>query len=237
MRNGALEKRAKPRLGRKAANGGREWELRLRLPLVPVDEENGMTYEMRLTSMVLEILRETSVVPSADFFAAVDRLFQDALPTKVFVGRPYRVLYRDAVDWEAFESYPRSLPKPPGDALPFDAKEHHLLAWRSGSAPGYDPEEAIDAVRRRYEKGIVPVRHTLPRLNRNPGFRALVRRLRDEGWKDWHILMALANTSSVMACRLDRTKETIRSSGNRILRSRRQHRCPRRRRSTSRIFR
>ena len=186
-----LEKRAKPRLGRRASNDGGEWDLRL--PFDPVSEADGMTYEMRLTAMVLEILREASAVPSADFFAAVDRLFQGALPTKVFVGRPYRALYHDAVDRQDFESHTRSLPEPPGAGLPFETKGHDLLAWRGGPGPGYDHEEAIGAVRRRYENSVVPVRHTLRRLNSNPAFRALVRKLRGEGWKDWHILMALAN--------------------------------------------
>ncbi|MGF1472935.1 MAG: hypothetical protein ACFB50_14500 [Rubrobacteraceae bacterium] len=186
-----LEEHAEPRLGRKASNDGGEWDLVL--PLDQVPETDGMTYEMRLTTMVLEILREASTVPSSDFFAAVDRLFQEALPTKVFVGRPYRTLYRDAVDRETFESYPRSIPEPPGAELPFETKGHDLLAWRGGPGPGYDHEEAIGAVRRRYENSVVPIRHTLGRLDRSPGFRTLIQKLRDEGWKDWHILMALAN--------------------------------------------
>ena len=196
-----LEKRAKPRLERRASNDGGEWDLGL--PVDPTVEADGMTYEMRLTAMVLEILREASAVPSADFFAAVDRLFQGALLTKVFVGRPYRTLYRDAVDRQDFQPHPRSLPEPPGAELPFETKGHDLLAWRGGPGAGYDHEEAIGAVRRRYENSVVPVRHTLRRLSRNPGFRTLVRKLRSEGWKDWHILMALANL--VITERLRRT--------------------------------
>jgi hypothetical protein len=70
------------------------------------------------------------------------------------------------------------------------------LAWRDGPGPGYDADEARDAIRRRYENSLPPIRHTLRRLVENPRFCDLVAKLREEGWKDWHILQTLANAVS-----------------------------------------
>lgn len=88
------------------------------------------------------------------------------------------------------------LPNPPGADRPFRPREHEELGWRDGPGPGYDIDEARDAIRRRYENSIAPIRHTLPRLVRDPRFCALVSKLREEGWKDWHILQALANAAA-----------------------------------------
>lgn len=190
-----VEDRKAARLKPVASNDGRDWDLRL--PLEPASPDaDGMTYELRLTAIVLEILREASVIPSSDFNAAVQRLFPDDLPTKVFVAKPYRVLYRGFIEKDRFEAQPRSLPDPPGADRAFLPRGHEELGWREGPGPGYDADEAREAIRRRYENSLAPIRHTLPRLTRDSQFCALVSKLRQEGWKDWHILTALANAAA-----------------------------------------
>lgn len=189
-----VEERKAARLKPVASNDGRDWDLRLPREPAPPDTD-GMSYELRLTAIVLEILREASVIPSSDFYSAVQRLFQDDLPTKVFVARPYRALYRGFVEREQFETQPRSLPDPPGADRPFAPRGHEELGWRDGPGPGYDPEEARGAIKRRYENSLSPIRQTLTRLVRNQRFCALVSKLREEGWKDWHILQTLTNVA------------------------------------------
>lgn len=38
-------------------------------------------------------------------------------------------------------------------------------------------------------------RYTLPRLAADPGFRRTATQLRQEGWRDWHLLTAIANAA------------------------------------------
>lgn len=190
-----MENRASPLLEPLSSNDGRDWVLRLPMNPSPPDPD-GMTYELRLTGIVLEILREASALPDSKFHAEVQRLFQEDLPTKVFVAKPYRELYRGFVERSQFEAQPRSLPNPPGAEKRFRSKKHEELGWRDGLGPGYDADDARDAIRRRYENSIAPIRYTLPRLVRDPHFCALVSQLRKEGWRDWHILQALANAAA-----------------------------------------
>jgi hypothetical protein len=51
----------------------------------------------------------------------------------------------------------------------------------------------LEMVRTRYERLPPLLRHTLPRLLADPRIRAVFAELRGEGWKDWHLLTALAN--------------------------------------------
>ena len=114
----------------------------------------------------------------------------------MFVAKPYREMYRGFVSREDFESRPRSLPAPPGGNRPFEPIGHDELGWHDGPGPGYEAEDAKDAIRRRYKNSLAPIRHTLPRLVRDPRFCALVSELREEGWKDWHVLLAVANAAA-----------------------------------------
>lgn len=190
-----VEARKAARLKPVPSNNGRDWDLRLPLDPPPSDPD-GISYELRLTAIVLEILREVSTIPSSDFYAAVQRLFQEDLPTKAFVAKPYRELYRGFVERDQFEAQPRSLTDPPGAERVFAPRGHEELGWRDGPGPGYDAGEARDAIRRRYENSLAPIRHTLGKLVRDEQFCALISKLCEEGWKDWHILQTLANVAA-----------------------------------------
>src|SRR5262249_10832684 len=63
--------------------------------------------------------------------------------------------------------------------------------------PGYSPDKALEMVRTRCERLPPLLRHTLPRLLADARIRGLFAELRGEGWKDWHLLNALANLRHV----------------------------------------
>ena len=58
---------------------------------------------------------------------------------------------------------------------------------------GYDESEALHAIRERYELAYSTLNATLPRVLANEGARTELLRLRQEGWLDWQILVALVN--------------------------------------------
>ena len=47
-------------------------------------------------------------------------------------------------------------------------------------------------IKTRYERAVVPVRQTLEQLNNYAPFQEVVKKLRSEHWKDWHLLMAIS---------------------------------------------
>ncbi len=186
-----VENRSGPELQRRPSNEGSDWDLNL--PLDPQSVEHGVDYELQLTMIVLTILQEASMIPPGDFLTEVERRFEGGLSTKVFVGKPYRALYASFIDRATFDAYPRDRAVLPAADRPYEPRSHDELMWRDGLGRGYDRKEAEDAIRRRYERAIVPIRWTVARLIRAPQFCALVSTLRTEGWKDWHILQAVAN--------------------------------------------
>lgn len=57
----------------------------------------------------------------------------------------------------------------------------------------YDHAASLEAIKGRYERILPPVWLTLPRLSAESRFMDLVAKLREEGWKDWHLLTAVSN--------------------------------------------
>lgn len=57
----------------------------------------------------------------------------------------------------------------------------------------YDEQRELEEIARRYERCFASLPFTLPRLQGDAIFCNLVRRLRTEGWLDWHILQAVVN--------------------------------------------
>lgn len=57
----------------------------------------------------------------------------------------------------------------------------------------YDKAKAEELIKVRYTKSIPAIRLTLKRIVPTDHFQNLKSKLRNEGWKDWHILLALDN--------------------------------------------
>ena len=171
------------------SNDGHEWEVTL--PRHPDLNEEEQPYHIILLALLVHVLREVSLAPQAHFDGVVEQLFKEGLSAKTFVGQLYRVMLQAFVRPDDCSVYQRTLPEPPASTLPFVAKEHAELAWRSKLGPTYDQRQAYEDIQQRYERSIVSVRLTIARLVTSPIFCQAVANLRKDGWKDWHILMAV----------------------------------------------
>ncbi len=67
------------------------------------------------------------------------------------------------------------------------------LSGPCGLHPQYSKEESERAIHRRYERIPRMVKYTLPRLLADGPFISATAKLKTEGWKDWHLLLAVAN--------------------------------------------
>lgn len=120
---------------------------------------------------------------------------KNGIMAKVFVVRPYGELYRNVVAEESVVSdidVPSFLDGHP----PLGAPEHHgELGWIDGPASGYSKEKSLQAVAKRYDTVPAKIPVTLARPGQDRDFGDLVSVLRVDGWRDWHILLAVSNVA------------------------------------------
>ncbi|KAF5409077.1 MAG: hypothetical protein Udaeo2_07590 [Candidatus Udaeobacter sp.] len=70
------------------------------------------------------------------------------------------------------------------------------LEWVNTTHPRFNESEELKRIKRRYSVGLDGLRFSLPRVVNNPDFRKTLDALRAEGWKDWHVLLAMLNAAA-----------------------------------------
>lgn len=158
----------------------------------PKKSEDDPSREEITVAAVLRLLSHVSVLKQGDFYSELESILGDDLFNKAFFGARYATAYREFMGREEFETCSgQSSPQVPDNLI--DPKSHPELRWNDALGPFYSEKEQLEAIRRRYENSVRPIRLTLDRLAERDQFIELFDKLRSEGWKDWHILMALAN--------------------------------------------
>jgi hypothetical protein len=71
-----------------------------------------------------------------------------------------------------------------------------VLEWVNTTHPCFNEAEELKRIERRYSVGLDGLRFTLPRVVNKPEFRKRVDILRTQGWKDWHLLLAMLNAAA-----------------------------------------
>ena len=180
----------KPRLHPLASNKGRCWQLTFpeKRDAVLLDD-----LQREAFAYVLSIIAEVSLLPQKEFSERLQNAFKEGIAAKVQVVRPYEDLYRNCiVEPRPFEDKRRAW-KLPEIGREFRIRQHKDMAWFDGPGPGYSQEDADGQLRNRYKRSVVPFKHTLKRLAQDKQFMSVVKKLRNKGWLDWHILTAIAN--------------------------------------------
>jgi hypothetical protein len=145
-----------------------------------------------LVATCFQLLHAVHVQQPADLQALIEPMFGAGLSHKLFVGRPYEEVAGLLDD----RHYARcAAATRPASSAGFSPTAPPLLAASTRAGTGYDPDEAIQAIRERYEVANETLRYTLPRLLADETCRATIVRLREAGWLDWQILVALVNAA------------------------------------------
>jgi len=175
-----------------ASNDGRRWTVTLMAKPddVRAGRKSAPEHAKELLAVLSRILIDASLLPQDAYLVGLEDAFSRGLPHKLGVGRPYDEL-ANVISRERFDAFGRRHAKPPAEPAQHPAREHPQLAWQSGPGPTYSREIAEEMLRNRYELFPKNMRFTLPRLLADSGFRAVIAQLRDEGWKDWHIAVAV----------------------------------------------
>ncbi|MET8631780.1 hypothetical protein [Streptomyces sp. NPDC004680] len=163
---------------------------RLRLPTTaPADLE---TEPSRLLTALVKVVLSQLLLSDEAFMRLVEQALAGGLWHKFFVGRPYDEL-ADFLRADEYQTMAALAAPAVGAGTPRGQAKPAALPARTGPGPGYEHETALDTVRNRYAVMLPIVRYTLPRLAADPGFRRTAIQLRQEGWRDWHLLTAIAN--------------------------------------------
>lgn len=163
---------------------------RLRLPAsAPADLETAPSH--LLTALVKVVLSQ-SLLPGQAFTELVKQALAGGLWHKLFVVRPYDEL-ADYLTPDDYKTMAELTDSAVGAGMPRSQTKPAALPPRTGPGPGYKHQTSLDTVRNRYANLLPIVRYTLPRLAADPDFQATAMKLRQEGWRDWHLLTAIAN--------------------------------------------
>jgi hypothetical protein len=174
------------------SNDSRRWKVIL--PSYAAGDRNAMFDRMWDNfGSVSAILREASLLSTERFVDVTASVVGGGVATRLLVARSYERLadefFNDA-DNLLSDHILGSLALRRRRAVP---PVHPELAWIDSLIPSYSAEESADAARSRYAHVQETLPLTLARLRESAEFRAVSTALRQDGWRDWHILLAVAN--------------------------------------------
>ncbi|WP_328724507.1 hypothetical protein [Streptomyces sp. NBC_00259] len=124
----------------------------------------------------------------------VEQVLAGGLWHKLHVGRPYDEL-ADFLRPDDYQTMAALAAPAVGAGTPHGQAKSAALPTRTGPGAGYEHATALETVRNRYAVMLPIVRYTLPHLAADSGFRRTAAQLRQEGWRDWHLLTAIANAA------------------------------------------
>jgi len=161
--------------------------------LKPVaDYADDEAFNLELSSTLVHLLAHLSARPADEFMSTIQQAFAEGLMHKLHVARPYDDV-AGLLNEAHYDSLAEVTVSPfPGDYTPTPSDE---LAVPTAPGPGYDREASLENIRENYEFFPSLLNQTLPRALSDPGTAAGFRQLRDDGWLDWHILIAIANAA------------------------------------------
>jgi len=158
----------------------------------PSNQEEIERYYNEALGIAIQIFSELSLIPRDKIVRLLENLFEEGFVNKVFAGNSYEVLFIDLVPKDLYDEI-LALNKIFYLAnLDFAYQTHELLGWKDSVISAYNKKKSEELIRERYNNSIVPISLTIQRLKSTSFFLETVKRLKLEGWKDWHILMAIA---------------------------------------------
>ena len=150
-------------------------------------------FREKVTGVVGAVFHGCSVLDDRSFFEILDSAFREGLAAKTFSVRSYAELYGQILPKEIFESVDRGRVRPPWYEERFEHRVPVEMAWKDTPGRGYTKEKSEELIQNRYRNAVRPIQRSLRELLQVPEFRALIRSLREEGLKDWFILIVISN--------------------------------------------
>lgn len=163
----------------------------VRLPHAVKRSEGALPSDAELVAVAL--LRTVSALPDKELRGECEAKFAGGLRNRLTVYRPSELLFEEFYEHESY-AHLYNVARSSFIRMPeFVVKTWKGLDGPQGTHPKYSKAESEALVRNRYRNVGPLIQRTLPRLIAEEGFLRTVQELRAEGWKDWHLLMAIAS--------------------------------------------
>jgi hypothetical protein len=169
--------------------GGKESNWRVQIPMSDSIED----FSTSLLTFATIMLTRCSLLPEDKCEKIIEEAFKKGLPSKTFIVRPYHELLQEFTH-DNKEKDKNGIPRPEAEGFLF-SHESKSLEWKSGPGPEYTKKKSQEHIANRYAKSIAPVRYSIPILNKSTEFQDFVASLRAQGYRDWHILLLIANVA------------------------------------------
>lgn len=154
--------------------------------------------QIKILGVVLYLLQEVSLLPHDELLKKVEDSFREGLSGKLLAGLTYHEVHSSFFDLNSWTNSSRqqhvALNWPGTDNFGAGMKE--LIPWVKAFLPDQSKQDRLKAVKERYENTLKIIPITLTYLRRQSSFRQTVKSLRSQGWKDWHLLLAVFNVTA-----------------------------------------
>lgn len=163
------------------------------LPRAPSAARGNLERSAIVQGVAASALKMVSAMPHGRFLEVYEGRLKAGLKTKLSPYAEYDRLFREFYSEEDFnEHYDHS--RHITLSVPAAAMKTNVgLSGPTGLHPEYNKGRAELLIRKRYRMLAGQLKYTLPRLVQDSSFLGAVRGLREEGWKDWHILQGMAS--------------------------------------------
>lgn len=173
------------------SNDSYSWKIFSR-PVLDPTPENIRLQASYLTIYLKFILDELSLLPEADFEAEFTRFFEEEdLAGKTLPGYLYQRLYRNLFVQEGFEDPDRA--QFLGEKIYPEIVESPALAWEGNISSKYSIEKSLELIKGRYKNVEKQIYLTLENIKKDPRYNQFIQQLREKGWLDWQIVLAMYN--------------------------------------------
>ena len=172
------------------SNSEYKWRVYLTSIESVIPEEKNKHYAS-ITASFQRILNELSVLPEDKFANLFISMFKKGLGNKTLIINAYQKEYRGILNSEIFIESMRNKFNP--ELLDINHYESTMLSKRKGLSPLYDAKHSLENISRRYKKSFTLTHLTLERLNKSDEFLEKFKLLKEDGWLDWQIALAICN--------------------------------------------
>jgi hypothetical protein len=155
-----------------------------------LDPAQGMPLEGQL-SIVYYVLAGCSGMRSDDFRVRFEEEFKRGLPERIGVYVSPADVFRQFYSQADYDGLHQADPSERPDS-------RATRTWKGMSDiseihPQFVESEALRLIENRYKRSAEMFPRTLRHLSGDTAFQKLLSKLRDAGWKDWHVLLAVGN--------------------------------------------
>ncbi|OUS02878.1 hypothetical protein A9Q86_02185 [Flavobacteriales bacterium 33_180_T64] len=146
------------------------------------------------TKSIGRILSNLSLLPFDDFDKLLDTLFSESdLAKKTLIGGLYQRMYRTVYSKTNFDLMQRDNFTPVALTDMNLPQTNKVMKWKHSLSNLYDQVEAKKRIEQRLKNSHKNSYLTIAKLKQNPDFPVFIKKLRSQGWQDWHIFLAINN--------------------------------------------